>query len=198
VFFRGGGGHDWEVVTELEPDCDWLALLDEPLPDEPPLEPVPDELLPLSEPLVPDELPALPEPLEEPLLVPLSELLDEPSSEPLLVELSFELVVLLLEPLVVLAPPSSLWLCEPLDPDDVVLVAAVVELPPLPRAATASQAATKVASTPAATRRRRVRRRRLMGGVGSCMSTMVDPEPWILLGIRSGSRKSLRVLFDGS
>jgi hypothetical protein len=107
---------------------------------------------------------------------PLSELLEEPSPEPLL------------EPVV---PVLSVWLWVPVDPDDVVvLVAAVVELPPLPRAATASQAATKVASTPAATLRRRMRKRWLVGDVGRCMDTMVDPEPWILLGIRSGSGKS--------
>jgi hypothetical protein len=94
------------------------------------------------------------------------------------------------EPVDVLVPVSSLWLCVPLEPDDVG-VAAVVELPPLPRAATASQAATKVASAPAATRRRTMRRRRLMGGFGSCMTSMVDRQPWILLGIRSGSRKSV-------
>jgi hypothetical protein len=128
----------------------------------------------------------------------LSELLEplEESSEPVepLAE-SSELLVesseLVPESVDVLAPPSSLWLCVPLEPDEVV-VAAVDELPPLPRAATASQAATKVASTPAATRRRRVRRRRLMGGVGSCMTSMVDRQPWILLGIRSGSRKRPR------
>jgi hypothetical protein len=101
--------------------------------------------------------------------------------EELLSELLLELVV----------PLSSVWLWVPVDPDDVVvLVAAVVELPPLPRAATASQAATKVASTAAATLRRRMRRRWLVGDVGRCMDTMVDPEPWILLGIRSVPGKS--------
>jgi hypothetical protein len=125
--------------------------------------------------LVPDEL--VPELLDEPLESSDELVLDEPSSE-LVVEL--------------LVPPSSVWLCEPLDPDDVVVVVAVLEPPLLPRAATASQAATKVASAPAATRRRMRRRRLLMGGVGSCMTGMVDPEPWILLGIRSGSRKSPR------
>jgi hypothetical protein len=118
-----------------------------------------------------------------------------------LLELSSELLVesseLVPDPLDVLVAPSSLWLCVPLEPDEVV-VAAVVELPPLPRAATASQAATKVASAPAATRRRRMRRRWLMGGLGSCTTSMVDRQPWILLGIRSGSRKSLRLLFAGS
>jgi hypothetical protein len=110
------------------------------------------------------------------LLELLSELLlEEPLSELLL-----ELVV----------PLSSDWLWVPVDPDDVVVLVAAVELPPLPRAATASHAATKVASTPAATLRRRMRKRWLVGDVGRCMDTMVDPEPWILLGIRSGSRKS--------
>jgi hypothetical protein len=126
----------------------------------------------------------------------LFELLEELSSELLLEELSSELLDELLSELVdepsseLLVPPSSVWLWVLVDPDDVVLVAAVVELPPLPRAATASQAATKVASTPAATLRRRMRRRWLVGDVGRCMDTMVDSEPWILLGIRSGSRKS--------
>jgi hypothetical protein len=111
------------------------------------------------------------------LLELLSELLlEEPLSELLL-----ELVV----------PLASVWLWVPVDPDDVVvLVAAVAELPPLPRAATASQAATKVASTPAATLRRRMRKRWLVGDVGRCMDTMVDPEPWILLGIRSAPGKA--------
>jgi hypothetical protein len=129
-----------------------------------------DELLELLS--APLEL--LSEPLE-----PVSELV-----EPL--EESSELVP---EPVDVLVPVSSLWLRVSLEPDDVV-VAAVGELPPLPRAATASQAATKVASAPAATRRRTMRRRRLMGGFGSCMTSMVDRQPWILLGIRSGSRRA--------
>jgi hypothetical protein len=173
------------VVTELEPDCDCCEPLeDELLPEELlPAEPLPEllpELLPddpLAESLPPESLRELlpEEPLPESLAdEPLPDE-PEPSSEPLVA---------------LLAPPSSLWLCEPLDPDDVVPLAAVLEPPPLPRAATASQAAMKVASAPAATRRRRVRRRWLMGGVGSCMSRMVDPQPWILLGIRSGSRKS--------
>jgi hypothetical protein len=131
-----------------------------------------------------DEL--LPELLLDELL-PVS-LLVEPSSELLVVVSS----VLELELL------SSVWVCVPLDPDEPELAAVVVELPPLPRAATASQAATKVASAPAATRRRRMRRRWLMGEVGRCMSSMVRREPWILLGIRSVSRKSLRLLFAAS
>jgi hypothetical protein len=113
------------------------------------------------------------------------ELLSELLLEELLSELLLELVV----------PLSSDWLWVPVDPDDVVvLVAAVVELPPLPRAATASHAATKVASTPAATLRRRMRKRWLVGDVGRCMDMMVDPEPWILLGIRSAPGKSRRLV----
>jgi hypothetical protein len=132
-----------------------------------------------------DEL--LPESVDE---LPESLLVELPASP--VVELSSVLELELLVPL------SSVWLCVPVDPDEPEVVAAVVELPPLPRAATASQAATKVASTPAATRRRRMRRRRLMGEVGRCMSSMVRRQPWILLGIRSGSGKSLRLLFAAS
>jgi hypothetical protein len=171
--------HDCEVVTEL--DWLWLEPLEEELPE-----------LPLDE-LLLDELPELPLDVL-PELVPVS-LLVELSSE-LVVELSSELLVVLSSSLELLVPPS-VWLCVPLVPDEPVLEA-VVEVPLLPRAATASHAATNVASAPAATRRRRMRRRWLMGDVGRCMSSMLRGQPWILLGIRSGSRKSLRLLFAAS
>jgi hypothetical protein len=90
----------------------------------------------------------------------------------------------------------------PEDPDVVgAAVVALDVLPPLPRAATASQAATNVARTPAVTRRRTMRRRCLTGETGGCMRSIVADEAWILLGIRSARGKNaraLRVLFVGS
>jgi hypothetical protein len=76
------------------------------------------------------------------------------------------------------------------DPDGVgVVVDGLEALPPLPSAATASQAATKVASTPVVTRRRTFRTRCVTGEAGGCMPSIVADEAWILLGIRSAPRK---------
>jgi hypothetical protein len=88
------------------------------------------------------------------------------------------------EPLCV-DPPSSL--CELLAPP---AAPGVVVAPPLPSAATASQAATKVASAPAVTRRRMVRRRCEAGGF---MPRVVADEAWIFLGIRSAPGKTPRL-----
>jgi hypothetical protein len=75
---------------------------------------------------------------------------------------------------------ASLWLD---GPDDDALVAVVLVAPPFPRAATASHAATNVASVAAAMRRRTVRRRCLMGASGGCgMRRIVAGVPQILLG----------------
>jgi hypothetical protein len=97
-----------------------------------------------------------------------------------------------LEPLplcVELAPPSSL--CVLLDePEELGVVVAVLDVAPLPSAATATHAATKVASTPAVTRRRVVRKRCLTGGAGGCMPMMLADEAWIFLGIRSAPGKA--------
>jgi hypothetical protein len=103
-------------------------------------------------------------------------------------------------PLCVEAPELCVEVPEPLAPslcvlpeDPDVVGAAVVALdvlPPLPRAATASQAATNVARTPAVTRRRTMRRRCLTGETGGCMGSIVADEAWIFLGIRSARGKS--------
>jgi hypothetical protein len=97
-----------------------------------------------------------------------------------------------LEPLplcVELASPSSL--CVLVDePEELGVVVAVLEVPPLPSAATATHAATKVVNTPAVTRRRVVRRRCLTGEAGGCMPMIVAEEAWIFLGIRSAPGKA--------
>jgi hypothetical protein len=93
--------------------------------------------------------------------------------------------------------PSSLWLDVPVEEDElagaVVLVAA-----PLPRAATASQAATNVASVTAAMRRRTVRRRCLMGASGCCMQRIVAAFAQILLGDWYGAGKNRPVPGQGA
>jgi hypothetical protein len=83
---------------------------------------------------------------------------------------------------------ASLWLD---GPDDDALVAVVLVAPPFPRAATASHAATNVASVAAAMRRRTVRRRCLMGASGGCgMRRIVAAFAQILLGAWYGAGKN--------
>jgi hypothetical protein len=85
---------------------------------------------------------------------------------------------------------SSLWLEVPLD-DGVVVASVVLVTPPLPRAATASQAAMNVASVAAVMRRRTVCRRCLIGGsVGCGMRRIVAGFAQILLGASYGAGKS--------
>jgi hypothetical protein len=84
--------------------------------------------------------------------------------------------------------PVSLWLDVP---EDDALVAVVLVAPPFPRAATASHAATNVASVAAAMRRRTVRRRCLMGASGGCgMRRIVAAFAQILLGTSYGAGKN--------
>jgi hypothetical protein len=85
--------------------------------------------------------------------------------------------------------PSSLWVAVPVVDDEPV--AAVVVAPPLPRAATASHAATNVASVAAMMRRRTVRRGCVMGGSGDCgMRRIVAALAQILLGDWYGAGKN--------
>jgi hypothetical protein len=93
--------------------------------------------------------------------------------------------------------PVSLWLDVP---DDDALVAGVpVAPPPFPRAATASHAATNVASVAAAMRRRTVRRRCLMGASGECgMRRIVAAFAQILLGAWYGAGKNRLVARYGA
>jgi hypothetical protein len=84
--------------------------------------------------------------------------------------------------------PSSLWLDVPVVGDG--LVAAVLDAPPLPKAATASHAATNVASVAAVMRRRTRRVRCLTGASGdSGMWRMVAAFAQILLGTWYGAGK---------
>jgi hypothetical protein len=189
--------HDCEVVT----GADGLLWAEpESVPEPEPLESEPLESDPLeSEPLEPEPLesdPLEPEPLESEPLEP-EPLEPEPlESEPLEPEL------LPLGPLalcVAVLSPSPCVLVD--DPEDVGVVVDAVEEPPLPSAATASQAATKVASTPVVTRRRTFRTRCVTGEAGGGMASIVADEAWILLGIRSAPDKgaaALRFLFVGS
>jgi hypothetical protein len=79
----------------------------------------------------------------------------------------------------------------------VVAAALLVDVPPLPNAATASHAAANSATTPTVTRVRIARRRAEIGGFAGSMDKIVAREPGILLGIRYGGGKAssaLRVL----
>jgi hypothetical protein len=115
--------------------------------------------------------------LEPSLLAPsLPELLPKPSSA----ELDWSV-----------PEPSSLWVVLELEPPLVELEPAVAAAPPLPSAATASHAATKVASTAAVIRRRTMRRRWWTGGSGEGdMRRIVAGDPQILLGSWYGAGKA--------
>jgi hypothetical protein len=135
------------------------------------------------------------------LVLPLSLELPLPAEAPL----SLEPLSLCVEPLSLellsLCVDELLSLCVLVEePAALGAFVVVVDVPPLPRAATASQAVTNVASTPAVTRRRTLRRRCLTGGTGVCMRRIVAYQAWIFLGIRSASGKSraLRFLFGAS
>jgi hypothetical protein len=95
--------------------------------------------------------------------------------------------------------PSSLWLELDVSVDEVGVAAVVLEAPPLPKAATASQAARNVASTAAVTRRRMVRRRWLMGASGGCcMRRIVARFAQILLGAWYGAGKNRQSVRQGA
>jgi hypothetical protein len=121
--------------------------------------------------------------------------------EPLSVAL--EPLSVALEPESVALDPLSLCvesvprpsLCVLVDgPEELGLVVVLDAAPLLPSAATASHAATKVASTPAVTRRRMVRKRCVTGEAGGCMPRIVADEAWIFLGIPSAPDKTLGAL----